>query len=79
VTCNADEAFGAVLDAYQQMSSTIPEVDQLRLLSAAPPVLSMVLAAYFQDIFLFHSRAMQFFKGTCRSLRAGFRSEADDS
>jgi len=56
-----------MIDAYQRISQTLPSVEELQLLPEATSAVFMLLATYLDDIFVFHSRLLQYLKGSGKS------------
>ncbi|KAK3619537.1 hypothetical protein LTR56_023972 [Elasticomyces elasticus] len=58
------EAFNALLDAYQRIAEQLPLLAQVQALFGDDIKMRDPLATMYRDIFVFHRRALKYFKGT---------------
>jgi hypothetical protein len=56
------EAFNALLDAYQRIGENMPLFAEYQALFDSDPKMRQILELYYQDIFEFHQRAINYFK-----------------
>jgi hypothetical protein len=56
------EALNALLDAYERIAEQLPMIAQLQSLFGGDANMQLALAPMYQDIFMFHKRALIYFK-----------------
>jgi hypothetical protein len=61
VASKLNQAFDALLDAYQRIGSALPLIQAIDNLFYSRPHIQHVLANIFEDILTFHKRAIVFF------------------
>ncbi|KUJ21501.1 uncharacterized protein LY89DRAFT_610110, partial [Mollisia scopiformis] len=67
IASKLNEAFDALLDAYEKIGNSLPILSTVDALFCSHPHVKQVLANIFEDILDFHKRAIVFFKhGTWR-------------
>ena len=57
------DAFNALLDAYQRIAECLPDLQRYQELFDHDILLDRALEAVFSDIFDFHLKALQYFRG----------------
>jgi len=62
VASKLNEAFDALLDAYELIGESLPILSKVDALFCSHPHVNKVLADIFEDILQFHKRAIVFFK-----------------
>ncbi|KAL5327958.1 hypothetical protein ACEPPN_005664 [Leptodophora sp. 'Broadleaf-Isolate-01'] len=62
IASKLDEAFDALLDAYEKMGNCLPILSRVDALFRSHPHLKEILANILEDILDFHKRAIVFFK-----------------
>ena len=62
VTSTFAEAFTALVGAYERIAEQLPQLAQFETLFASDPNMRIALATVYQDIFVFHRRALKYFK-----------------
>lgn len=59
-------AFDKLIEAYDKIAETLPQLDRLSNASTNNPTLLAKLALYYTDVLEFHRRAYKFVRRKCK-------------